>query len=222
MSTTPDGPDVPQQGQPIRPGSPQPGPTPQYHPAQDPTAGPQGAAHQYGRQGGKYGTSEYDPNRYTGMIDRPAVFDRLLKLTLLSLGVYVLSSIIGMIANATTDLVEAYRQMGVSTEMAEQMAGGPGTGWVTSIVSLVIGIVLYLVVYNGLKKGKNWARVLGTVFAALAILSGLFGLFGATIFGGLGILLIVVGVVQIIVDILWIVTAYRAPNSAYFAQNKRG
>ena len=218
MSTTPNEPGFPPEEQPNQPGR-------QYPPAQDPTADPRGTAQpydrQYGQQGGKYGTAEYDPARYTGMLERPAVLDRLLKLTLVSLGVYVLSSVIGMIAYATTDLVEVYRQMGLSTEMAEQAAGGPGTGMVAGIVGLVIGIALYLLVYNGLRKGRNWARVLGTVFAVLAILSSLFGIFGSMVFGTLGILLIVLYVIKIIVDIMWIVTAYRAPNSAYFAQNAR-
>ena len=51
-----------------------------------------------------------------------------------------------------------------------------------SIISLIIGLALYFLVYNGLKKGKNWARILGTVLAAIAILSGIFGLFGVFIY----------------------------------------
>ena len=218
MSTTPNEPGFPPEEQPNQPGR-------QYPPAQDPTADPRGTAQpydrQYGQQGGKYGTAEYDPARYTGMLERPAVLDRLLKLTLVSLGVYVLSSVIGMIAYATTDLVEVYRQLGLSTEMAEQAAGGMTTSWVSSLIGLIIGVALYALVYNGLRKGKNWARVLGTVFAALAILGGLFSFFNVALFGGLGILLAVIAVIKIIVDIMWIVTAYRAPNSAYFAQNAR-
>lgn len=218
MSTTPNEPGFPQEGQPNEPGR-------QYPPAQDPTAGPPGTGQpydrQYGQQGGKYGTAEYNPGQYTGMLDRPAILDRLLKLTLVSLGIYVLSSVIGIIAYATTDLVEVYRQLGFSTEMAEQAAGGVTTGWVSSLVSLIIGVALYLLVYNGLRKGKNWARILGTVFAALAILGGLFSFFNVALFGGLGILLAVIAVIKIVVDIMWIVTAYRAPNSAYFAQHAR-
>lgn len=218
MSTTPNEPGFPQEGQPDEPGR-------QYPPAQDPTADPRGTAQpydrQYGQQGGKYGTAEYNPAQYTGMLDRPAVFDRLLKLTLVSLGIYVLSGIIGMIAYATTDLVEVYRQFGLSTEMAEQAAAGRGAGWVSSLISLIIGIALYLLVYNGLRKGRNWARILGTVFAVLAVVGGVFNLFSVALFGGLGILMAVIAVLKIIVDIVWIVTAFRAPNSAYFAQNRR-
>lgn len=214
MSTTPNEPRNPDYGN--QPGAGQPNPAGQPGPGQDPQGAPQ---HGYGQQGGKYGTTEYNPNQYTGLVERPGLLDKLLKLTLLSAAMYVVYTIVGIIANSTTDLVQVYRDQGLSTEQAEAIASGSGI--VQTIIVLVISLLLYFLVYRGLAKGKNWARILGTVFAALSILSYLFGMLGALIYGGLGILMIVISVIAIVVNIMWIVTAFKAPNSAYFAQNSR-
>lgn len=219
MSTTPNEPHDSQFGDQARP---QPNPAQPHSPQPEAGQNPQGGhnAQQYGQQGGKYGTTEYNPNDYTGLVQRPAQLDKLLKLTLLSAVLYVLNAVVGAIATATTDLTQYYRDLGMSTEDAEAFAG-EGSGIVTTIVLLAVALLLYFLVYRGLNKGKNWARILGTVLAALAILSNLFGLFGVFIYGALGIVLLVIMLIKLIVDILWIVTAFRAPNSAYFAQNSR-
>lgn len=223
MSTTPNDPRDPQFGdqsrpqpnpaQPfgVQPGDVQPGV------GQTPQNAPQ---HGYGQQGGKYGTSEYNPNQYTGVVERPALLDKLLKLTLLSAALYVLFTVVSLIANSTTDLAAVYRDQGLSSEQAEMIASSTG-GVLATLIGLAIALLLYFLVYRGLAKGKNWARILGTVFAALSILSYLFGMLGALIYGGLGIVLIVIALIAVIVHILWIVTAFKAPNSAYFAQNSR-
>ncbi|MET3203556.1 MULTISPECIES: hypothetical protein [unclassified Arthrobacter] len=52
------------------------------------------------------------------------------------------------------------------------------------VVFAIIGAGLYALVAFFVRKGKNWARILGTVFAALSI----FGLFGVPSFGTLGTL----------------------------------
>jgi hypothetical protein len=52
------------------------------------------------------------------------------------------------------------------------------------VVFAVIGAGLYALVAFFVRKGKNWARILGTVFAALSI----FGLFGVPSIGTLGTL----------------------------------
>lgn len=223
MSTTPNDPRDPQFGDQNRP---QPNPAQPHAPQPEGNQNPQGAPQpapaqqQYGQQGGKYGTTEYNPNQYTGMVERPGLLDKLLKLTLLSAALYVLYSVVSAIATATTDLTQYYRDMGLSSEQAEAFASG-STGIFGTIVALVIALLLYFLVYRGLAKGKNWARILGTVFAALSILSYLFGMLGSMMYGALGIVLIVISIVAIIVNIMWIVTAFKAPNSAYFAQNSR-
>lgn len=219
MSTTPNEPRNPDYGNQPGVGQPNPGqpnPVGQPGPGQAPQGAPQ---HGYGQQGGKYGTSEYNPNQYTGMVERPGLLDKLLKLTLLSAALYILWSVVSLIANSVTDLAAFYREQGLSSEQAEAFASSGGVG--STIIGLVIGLLLYFLVYRGLAKGKNWARILGTVFAALSILSYLFGIFGALMYGGLGIVLIVISIIAVVVNIMWIVTAFKAPNSAYFAQNSR-
>lgn len=224
MSTTPNEPRNPDYGNqpgagmpnPAQPHGVQPGDV-QPGPGQDPQGAPQPG---YGQQGGKYGTSEYNPNQYTGMVDRPGLLDKLLKLTLLSAALYAIYTIVSLIANSTFDMEAYLRESGMSSEQAEAFAS-TGSNPVWSIIGLLIALLLYFLVYRGLAKGKNWARILGTVFAALSILSYLFGIFGALMFGGLGIVLIVISIIAIVVNIMWIVTAFKAPNSAYFAQNSR-
>ena len=191
-------------------------------PAGQPYAEPQNSGQQYGQAGGKYGTAEYNPGQYTGVTERPGTLDKLLKLTMASLGIYVLSGIVGLIAVSTIDFVGVYRNMGLDSATATEMAGkadGVG-GPAGSIISLIIGIALYLLVWTNLKKGKNWARILGTVFAAIAILGGLFGLIGTFVYPApWNIIMIVLALLKVVVDILWIVTAYKAPTTAWFNQN---
>ncbi|GAC1478989.1 MAG: hypothetical protein NVS1B16_09930 [Pseudarthrobacter sp.] len=52
------------------------------------------------------------------------------------------------------------------------------------VVMAILGAGLYLLVAFFIRKGKNWARVLGTVFAALSV----FGLFQVPTIGTLGTL----------------------------------
>ncbi|MDO4255834.1 MAG: hypothetical protein Q4C90_01480 [Kocuria sp.] len=236
MSTAPNEPQNPGPGAPGQPGAGQPlgqgavNSAPQGAPngqpyGQVPANGAPGGQ-QYGQAGGKYGTTEYNPGQYTDMMERPSTVDRLLKLTLISLGISVVSTILSIIGILTADKDALLREQGGA---ASSQAGAPdmaqmvGTmGAVVGIISLVITIGLYLLVYFGLKKDKNWARILGTVFAAIAIVSGIFGLFSGTSGMSTGIYIagIVLGVIKIIVDILWIVTAFKAPTTAWFNQNR--
>lgn len=217
MSTTPNEPQDPRSAVPADPNT------------GDPRAAGHGgvdgvpAGQQYGQAGGKYGTAEYNPGQYTGVTERPGTLDKLLKLTMASLGIYVLSGIVGLIAVSTIDFVGVYRNMGLDSATATEMAGKAGGvgGPTGSIISLIIGIALYLLVWTNLKKSKNWARILGTVFAAIAILGGLFGLIGTFVYPApWNIIMIVLALLKVVVDILWIVTAYKASTSAWFTQNQ--
>ena len=102
MSTTPNEPQNPQSGALGQPGPGQSGqPMPYGQGAVNgaPQGGPNGQ--QYGQAGGKFGTAEYNPGQYTGLMERPSTIDRLLKLTLVSLGISVLSSILSIIGVLT-------------------------------------------------------------------------------------------------------------------------
>lgn len=61
----------------------------------------------------------------------------------------------------------------------------------TLVVFAILGAGLYLLVAFFIRKGKNWARILGTVFAALSVL----GLFGVPSLGTLGNLLGIAAIV---------------------------
>lgn len=219
MSTPPNEPQYPQ-------GGPQPGFGQQSQFDQHPEYGqqpaqPYAAPQAYGQQGGKYGTAEYNPNQYTGMAERPKAFSTLLTLTLASLAVYVLNGIVGLLASSSVDYVAYYKSTGMSTEQAEQaaqMAGGVGP--IGMIVGLIIGIALYLLVYSGLKKVKNWARILGIIFAILSVVTSVVGMFGTGVYGSWGTAILILAVITLVVDALWLVNAFKAPVVQYFKQNK--
>lgn len=59
------------------------------------------------------------------------------------------------------------------------------------VVFGIIGAALYLLVAFFIRKGKNWARILGTVFAALSV----FGLFGIPSFATIGTVLGIAAIV---------------------------
>jgi hypothetical protein len=61
----------------------------------------------------------------------------------------------------------------------------------TLVVFAIIGAALYALVAFFVRKGKNWARILGTVFAALSI----FGLFQVPNIGTLGTLMGIAAIV---------------------------
>ena len=61
----------------------------------------------------------------------------------------------------------------------------------TLVVFAIIGAALYALVAIFVRKGKNWARILGTVFAALSV----FGLFQVPSFGTLGTLMGIAAIV---------------------------
>jgi hypothetical protein len=83
------------------------------------------------------------------------------------------------------DQMEAGGATGVTYEDIKGIIAG------TLVVFAIIGAGLYLLVAFFVRKGKNWARILGTVFAALSIL----GLFGPPTIGTLGTLLGIAAIV---------------------------
>jgi divalent metal cation (Fe/Co/Zn/Cd) transporter len=82
---------------------------------------------------------------------------------------------------------------------------------VTMITAMVIAVIiagLYLLFAFKLRAGRNWARIVLTVLAALQLLSVLIG--QSTIGGYLAVLAAVVGVVL----------SFTGPSNAYFAAAK--
>ncbi|GAA1763950.1 hypothetical protein [Kocuria aegyptia] len=173
--------------------------------------GARGGLPQYQATGDQYGAGAGHPGA------APPEVKRLLTLTLVSAAVYLLNDIVGLVVAATADTAAMYREMGLSADQiaAAEQTGGIAT--VTGIVMLVIALGLYALVYVFLKKGKNWARVLGIVLSVLSVIGTLIGLLGAMAYGGLGIVLLVLGLVLVVVNVLWLVTAFKAPVKQWYA-----
>ena len=82
--------------------------------------------------------------------------------------------------------------------------------------AIAVGIVftiLWLVLANFVRKGRNWARIVTWVLCGLGVLS-VFGLFGQPP------LSLIVGAIGVIVDIAIIVLLAMKPSSEYFARPK--
>lgn len=126
----------------------------------------------------------------------------LLKLTVASFALSVLGSLIGYSASS------------------EQLAGAPGapflgTGFV--LASAVLGIAfnagLYALVYFPLREQRQWAWILGIVFASMAVLGTLANLVLSLavpgVQAGMQPLLLLPAVLKTVVDVAWLVVAVR-------------
>lgn len=188
------GQNAPQYGQ----NAPQPGQNaPQYgqNPpqfGQNPPQFGQGAPQPpvYGQQ--PYGQSPYaqypsEQPQAGGSAGIPKLVNISFWLLIASGAIFVISTLLGI--NTLDD-----PQMRGTFEEAMRSGGGAGADVTyedlqgviagTLVAFAIIGAALYALVALFIRKGKNWARILGTVFAALSI----FGLFGVPSFATLGTL----------------------------------
>jgi drug/metabolite transporter (DMT)-like permease len=195
--------------------------TPSYPPNPDePEASrPAGGPPRYVPSGEQHGAGPYDAQQYGG--DRradvapPPEVQKLLTLTLVSAAIYLINQVLALIAG--TDVTQMYQQMDLSAEEATAMAARAQTfATLTTVIVLVVAAVVYGLVYTFLKKGRNWARVLGIVLAVLSVVSTVVGLVAAMAYGGPGLIALLLGVVFVVVNILWLVTALKAPVKAWY------
>ncbi|MFC7403126.1 hypothetical protein [Citricoccus sp. GCM10030269] len=212
--------------QPYGAGTPdQPGQQPYQQPGQpyqQPGQQPYGGAPQ---QGSKFGTDAYNPGAVGQEMSEPPKWALLKKLTLASFAVYVISSIVSFVSAGNRDILEeTMRSQATTSGLSEQqiqdaIAFGAGAAYLMSAISLIIAIVLYLVVFFGLRKGKNWARILGIVMAIIGSLSVLYSLtqlgVGMEVAPGITITSIVIGIVFVVVNIWWLLTAFSKESAAY-------
>ncbi|MGX5357531.1 hypothetical protein [Kocuria sp. KH4] len=146
----------------------------------------------------------------------PPELGRLLTLTLASAGIYLLSQLVSLFTSSSGEQTAALEEAGLS---AEQIASTQGIAMVTTIVLIVVAMVLYALIYVFLKKGKNWARVLGIVLGILSVVTTVLGLFvGGMAIAGLGIVSLILAVLFVVVNVLWLVTAFKAPVKQWFAR----
>ncbi|KRE79467.1 hypothetical protein [Arthrobacter sp. Soil763] len=184
----------------------------------------------YGQAPGQYGQSPYGQSPYGqspygaypselptgGAGTRPAQLDLAFWLIL---GAGILSLISSLVVAFTgaeyfeSAMQEAAAQQGQSLS-SEELSAMQAIIPISGIIAGLISFGLYALVAFPVRKGKNWARILGTVFAALS----LFGLFGGSFaFGALtGILQIVV----ILMGVAGIVILYLPTVSPYFSKQQ--
>ncbi|MEO9248488.1 hypothetical protein ABDK96_12430 [Citricoccus nitrophenolicus] len=178
--------------------------------------------------GSKYGTSAYDSGAVGQPMAEPKKWGLLKTLTLVSFAAYVISGILGFfgldeetIRTQLQDQMEAQGQAVSGEQLDQIVSAGVVGGMAFAIGNLVVAVVLYLVVFFGLRKAKNWARILGTVLAAVGALVTAYGLFGiGTMMDGnaaLGIVSLILSIAYIVVNIVWIVIAFSKENNAYVA-----
>jgi hypothetical protein len=205
------GENAPQYGQ----NAPQYGQNPPQYGAQPPSAPQYGQnAPQYGQQFGQnppqapghgqqpFGQSPYGQSPYaqypseqpqaTGSNGVPQLVNISFWLLIASAVIFVISLLTGltqlddpMFRETFEDQMAAGGASGVTYEDIKGVIAG------TLVVFAILGAGLYLLVAFFVRKGKNWARILGTVFAALSI----FGLFGPLTIGTLGTLLGIAAIV---------------------------
>ncbi|SEI40475.1 hypothetical protein SAMN04487917_10199 [Arthrobacter sp. yr096] len=199
-------PPAPQYGQPAAPQYGQQAPAaPQYGQQAAPQFGQQApAAPQYGQQAApQYGQSTNWPSQQPGPTGPTAVPQMVNYAFWMIVAAGILSAISSLLL-ATTGadaFINAMNQQAAQqgTEFpAGSMDGMRGAIAVGAVVGAIVSLGLYALVAFPVRKGKNWARILGTVFAAISVL-GLTGLFqfGAT-YGIMQLVVILLGVAAIV------------------------
>ena len=201
------------------PGSPAPQygqNAPQYgqNPPQAPAYGQQPYGQQYGQS--PYAQYPSEQPHATGNNGIPPQVDLAFKL-IVAAG--ILSAVSSLVLAFTggdyfLQLLDKQLQSQGQQLPAGSVEGMQGVMMVGSIIGAIISLGLYALVAFPVRKGKNWARILGTVFAAISVL-GLFG--GIFTFGP------VYGILQIVVILLGaaaIVLLYLPANSPYFQRQQ--
>jgi len=148
----------------------------------------------YGQQ--PYGQSPY--GQYPSEQPQPAASTGIPQLVNVSFWMLIAAAVIFVISLLTglTQLDDPAFRQAFDQQVKASNAGityddikGVVAG--TLVVFAIIGAALYLLVAFFVRKGKNWARILGTVFAALSVL----GLFGIPSFATVGTVLGIVAIV---------------------------
>ncbi|WP_142057212.1 hypothetical protein [Pseudarthrobacter sp. B4EP4b] len=180
---------------------------PQY--GQNPPQAPGYGQQPYGQQ--PYGQSSYaqypsEQPQATGSTGVPQLVNISFWLLIASAAIFVIAMLTGLTQLDDPMFRQTFEQQvegtgaGVTYEDIKGVIAG------TLVVFAIIGAGLYLLVAFFIRKGKNWARILGTVFAALSI----FGLFGVPTLGTLGTLL----------GIAAIVLLYLPASAPYFRKQQ--
>ena len=198
--------------------------TPSYPPNPDDPgpSGPNGGPPRYVPSGDQYGAGPYGAEQHGGNrradVPPPPEVQKLLTLTLVSAAIYLFNRVLALVLG--TDVTQMSEQLGISPEEANAVAAQTqALMTVVTVGVLVAAAALYGLVYVYLKKGQNWARVLGMVLAVLSVVSTVIGLFAAMAYGGPGLVTLLLAILFTVVNILWLVTAVKAPVKAWCTPN---
>jgi hypothetical protein len=161
------------------------------NPPQAPAYGQQPFGQQYGQS--PYAQYPSEQPAATGSNGIPQLVNISFWLLIAAGVIYVISMLIGVgqlddpLMRSTFE--DAMRSGGAGSEISYENLKSVIAG--TLVVLAIVGAALYALVAVFVRKGKNWARILGTVFAALSV----FGLFQVPNIGTLGTLMGIAAIV---------------------------
>ncbi|GAA2846127.1 hypothetical protein [Paenarthrobacter ilicis] len=199
---------------------------PQYGQQSTPPAAPQygqqsaPGAPQFGQQASPYGQAPAAPqygqgSNWPGQPAAPVAMPPMVNYAFWMIVAAGILSAISSLLLATTGadaFINAMNQQAAQqgTDFPEgSMEGMRGVIGVSAVIGAVVSLGLYALVAFPVRKGKNWARILGTVFAAISVL----GLTSVFQFGsGYGILQLIV----ILLGVAAIVMLYLPASAPYF------
>lgn len=178
--------------------------------------------------GSKFGTQPYQAGTsYDAPMGEPVQYRRLKSFTLISAAFLVLSTITGILLAQTSEYADAMRDslsgLGLfsAEEIDEQVEAAQGVGFDVTI--LVLTLALYALVFFGLRAEKNWARIVGIIFAILGVL---FTLGGVALSANLymahmwGIATMVLTLLYTAATVYWLVLAFSGRTRAYLADRR--
>ena len=146
-------------------------------------------------------------------------------LTVASGLLYVALGVTTTIIFGSMNFAQMYQRMGVpatdAAEIGPMMEQMRGSSIASGVVAVLVVVALYVVAYVFLRKGANWARITGIVLAIVSALVFLGNLFGFWLFREWAVILTVIGIAFIIVNIAWVITAFRAPVREWFTKPPR-
>ncbi|RZU62159.1 hypothetical protein [Zhihengliuella halotolerans] len=148
----------------------------------------------------------------------PSKFAMLKKLTLVSAALYLISTLVSLPAAMDNSAIREQMEMSGTTVDDAMLQAAQGVAIGTAIATLVVGLGLYALVIIGLYKRKNWARVLGIIFAILSLVGFLIGLFASGLMptvASTSVFTTILGIVSALVTVYWLVLAFSSQVAEY-------
>lgn len=138
---------------------------------------------------------------------RPRSVDMAVNLIWAAVALSVVSTILAFIQ--IDDAVDAALESDTTGTLTEDAARTATIAFIIIFLAIGVGIYALLAIFIG--KGRNWARIVFTVLAAIFLLLGIFGLAGDQ-----SAISLVVGVVQIALTAATLWFLWQKDSSAWF------